>query len=411
MAHVRGLVLLLLAFPGIARRAQQGSNDLKVSADSREALIPQVVLGGVSRLSRAGALRVGWPHRASRSGGAPRQARFVPVGVARVAANPAMQLQSTPERPVLSARLESELGYPAGVATKAGLTGTAKTKINQDDFAATKGLILVCDGHGKSGEVVSREVAHVLPSLVFRALSGKVTNEDILSAFRATDEEVKKLGPLSGRSGSTAVAVLIAPPKLLCMYVGDSFAILGRRAAASDDATRDRAPLVGVLSDAAASDDATRDSAPPVGVLSEASGLWTPVPLSGMHKPDMPQEQARIIAAGGSLTIGKNGMTRVNGLALSRAFGDFDDKNAGVIAEPEVNLYDMQQTDDVVVVGSDGVWDVLDQSEVLALLEPYWTRRDAEGGAKAIVEAARDAWSANPSGYRDDITCVVAWLQ
>jgi Serine/threonine protein phosphatase len=130
-----------------------------------------------------------------------------------------------------------------------------------------------------------------------------------------------------------------------------------------------------------------------------------------MHKPDMPGEAERILAAGGKLTVGKNGAARVNGLALSRAFGDFDDKNAGVIAEPDVNVYDIGPMDEVVVVGSDGVWDVLDYSEVLALLEPYWTRRDAEGGAKAIVEAARAAWAPNPSGYRDDILCVVAWLQ
>jgi serine/threonine protein phosphatase PrpC len=152
------------------------------------------------------------------------------------------------------------------------------------------------------------------------------------------------------------------------------------------------------------------DSHAILGRRSAKSGLWDPIPLSGSHKPDMPDEAERIIAAGGRVTRSAFGPARVNGLAMSRAFGDFDAKSAGVIAEPDVNEHVLRPTDEVLIVGSDGVWDVLDESEVLALLEPYWTSRNAEGGAKAVVDAARAVWKGSPSGYGDDITCVVTWL-
>jgi serine/threonine protein phosphatase PrpC len=273
------------------------------------------------------------------------------------------------QAPVMSAALPSTLNYHAGVATKAGYFQRTP-KVNQDSCATTDDLILVCDGHGKSGEMVSRMVAEVLPRLIS---AGKTTDADLRSAFLAMDAEIKKLGSLADRAGSTAVAVVIAPPKLVCAYVGDSRAILGRRAA--------------------------------------KSGLWEPIPLSGVHKPDMPGEAERILAAGGTLTRTKFGPARVNGLAMSRAFGDFDVKSAGVIAVPDVEVHDLRPGDEVVVVASDGVWDVLDQSDVLALLEPYWTTRDSEGGARAVVDAARTVWQSSSHGYGDDITCVVAWLQ
>jgi serine/threonine protein phosphatase PrpC len=301
----------------------------------------------------------------------PRQARFVPIDVARVYAKPISQLESkdSPSRPVLSADMPSTLGYQAGVATKAGYLQTM-AKVNQDSCAASEDIIVVCDGHGKRGEVISNTVTQVLPRLIN---AGKATEANLRSAFLAMDEEIAKLGPLTDRAGSTAVAVLITPPRLVCAYIGDSRAIIGRRSA-------------------------TR-------------GLWDPIALSGVHKPDMPGEAERIMAAGGMLTRTRFGPARVNGLAMSRAFGDFDVKAAGVIAEPDVNVHDLLPTDEVVVVGSDGVWDVLDQSEVLALLEPYWATRDAEAGARAVVDAAREAWQRESHGYGDDITCAVAWLQ
>jgi serine/threonine protein phosphatase PrpC len=301
----------------------------------------------------------------------PRQARFVSVDVARVPVKPGIQpeLRDFQRHSFLSAALPSALAYQAGVATKAGYV-QGMAKVNQDACAATEDLLLVCDGHGKSGEVVSRTVAQVLPRILS---SGKTTEEGLRAAFLAMDAEIEKIGPTTDRAGSTAVAVIISPSKLVTAYVGDSRAILGRRAA--------------------------------------KNGLWEAIPLSGVHKPDMPEEAERILAAGGTLTRTRFGPARVNGLAMSRAFGDFDVKAAGVIVEPGVNVHDLRPTDEVVIVGSDGVWDVLDQSEVLALLEPHWATRDAKAGAQAIVDAARDVWQESSHGYGDDITCVVAWLQ
>ena len=78
--------------------------------------------------------------------------------------------------------------------------------------------------------------------------------------------------------------------------------------------------------------------------------------LSRDHKPTEPDEQKRILAAGGII---KNG--RVQGsLAVSRAFGDFLYKARGVIATPEVDKYEIGEEDQFIVIATDGLWDVVD---------------------------------------------------
>ncbi|CAL9776360.1 unnamed protein product [Musa acuminata subsp. burmannicoides] len=81
------------------------------------------------------------------------------------------------------------------------------------------------------------------------------------------------------------------------------------------------------------------------------------VPLSDDHKPDRPDELARIEAAGGRV-IYLNG-ARVHGiLAMSRAIGDKYLKPS-VISEPEIRVVERTGEDECLIVASDGLWDVL----------------------------------------------------
>ncbi|RCV29342.1 hypothetical protein SETIT_6G005300v2 [Setaria italica] len=82
-----------------------------------------------------------------------------------------------------------------------------------------------------------------------------------------------------------------------------------------------------------------------------------PVPLSRDHKPDRPDELARIEAAGGRV-IYINGH-RVRGiLAMSRALGDRM-LRPEVIAEPEITVTDRTPQDQCLILASDGMWDVI----------------------------------------------------
>ncbi|CAL9113535.1 unnamed protein product [Musa textilis] len=82
-----------------------------------------------------------------------------------------------------------------------------------------------------------------------------------------------------------------------------------------------------------------------------------PVPLSFDHKPDRPDELSRIEAAGGRVIYWEG--ARVLGvLAMSRAIGDSYLKPY-VTSEPEVTVTERSEEDECLILGSDGLWDVV----------------------------------------------------
>ncbi|KAJ4747161.1 hypothetical protein LUZ62_051851 [Rhynchospora pubera] len=122
---------------------------------------------------------------------------------------------------------------------------------------------------------------------------------------------------LSGRVspivGSTAVVGLVTDDRVLIANCGDSRAVLGRGGRA--------------------------------------------YAVSCDHKPDRPDELARIEAAGGRV-IYNNG-ARVSGiLAMSRALGDRFLKPE-VISEPDIRTIRRTDQDEFLILASDGLWDVL----------------------------------------------------
>ncbi|XP_074319628.1 putative protein phosphatase 2C 75 isoform X2 [Silene latifolia] len=114
--------------------------------------------------------------------------------------------------------------------------------------------------------------------------------------------------------GSTATVAVVTPDKIIVANCGDSRAVLCRRRA--------------------------RD-----------------FPLSADHKPDRPDELARIEAAGGRVMYLDG--ARVQGvLAMSRAIGDKFLKPI-VISEPEITITRRDPEDECIILASDGFWDVI----------------------------------------------------
>jgi len=116
-------------------------------------------------------------------------------------------------------------------------------------------------------------------------------------------------------------------------------------------------------------------------------------------------EYQRVIRAGGAVVGGA-----VEGLMPSRSLGDADIKSscpAGVVlAVPEIRVF---EGDGLVILGSDGLWDVLSVEDVAALLPPPGKarRRSAQDTdvlkaiAEHLVKVAVDRGSA------DDVTVMV----
>ena len=104
------------------------------------------------------------------------------------------------------------------------------------------------------------------------------------------------------------------------------------------------------------------------------------------------------------------------GLAMSRSLGDAIVHTVGVSAEPEISDHVVEPSDEFVVIGTDGIWDVVDNNQAIEIVTNHVKRFYAEGGAEgqwdakeaatAVAKAARRRWS-QLSSMIDDITCLV----
>ena len=98
------------------------------------------------------------------------------------------------------------------------------------------------------------------------------------------------------------------------------------------------------------------------------------------------------------------------GLAMSRSLGDSIVHTVGVSAEPEITDHEIQDTDEFIIMGTDGVWDVIDNNQAVEIVQNHIKRTgsgwDAEEAATIIARSARRRW-AQLSSMIDDITCLV----
>ncbi|CAH0480957.1 unnamed protein product [Peronospora belbahrii] len=135
------------------------------------------------------------------------------------------------------------------------------------------------------------------------------------------------------------------------------------------------------------------------------------VELTRDHKPNDPQERARIESLGGRVQwhgyvdaqgepIEPYGAYRVNGnLAVARAIGDRDSRPF-IIGEAEIRQYDIEyDKDEFIVIASDGLWDVFTSSEVVEFVQ------DVMSGELG----GREAWSSG--GHSDTRVPIFEWSQ
>ncbi|TYI14265.1 hypothetical protein ES332_A08G110700v1 [Gossypium tomentosum] len=119
------------------------------------------------------------------------------------------------------------------------------------------------------------------------------------------------------------------------------------------------------------------------------------IPLSEDHKPNRTDERKRIENAGGVVMWA--GTWRVGGvLAMSRAFGDRMLKQF-VVAELEIQDKEIDEEFELLVLASDGLWDVVPNEDAVSLAGA----EEPEKAARKLTEAAFTRGSA------DNITCIV----
>ena len=104
------------------------------------------------------------------------------------------------------------------------------------------------------------------------------------------------------------------------------------------------------------------------------------------HKPDHPIEKDRINKLGGEIYNDSEGVVRVGDLSLSRAFGDGD--NAPYISHtPDIYYNTIVTETKYIVMGCDGLWDVIPNNDLFSLLEQY-SKKDKKNLAADLAKEA-----------------------
>ncbi|GMI73702.1 Type 2C protein phosphatase 49 [Hibiscus trionum] len=114
------------------------------------------------------------------------------------------------------------------------------------------------------------------------------------------------------------------------------------------------------------------------------------IDMSEDHRPIYPSEQRRVEELGGFIDDGYlNGV-----LSVSRALGDWDMKfpkgsSSPLIAEPEFRQMVLTEDDEFLIIGCDGIWDVITSQHAVNLVRRGLQRHDdPEQCAKDLVTEA-----------------------
>jgi len=106
------------------------------------------------------------------------------------------------------------------------------------------------------------------------------------------------------------------------------------------------------------------------------------------HRLTNEAEFRRVVAAGAQIRGAYVCLPEGSGLMCTRALGDRDYRQIGIIAEPDVATRTLGEEDRWIVAATDGVWDGLEPEDVGRLARAAST---AKGAAAAIRDAALGA--------------------
>lgn len=334
------------------------------------------------------------------------------------------------EEGVVLGRSRSVVTAYAGVSKK-GFAPYNTRKKNQDslimeEHEETGALFLgALDGHGEAGDLVSQYFRARLPRRVFEhpaflADPGKAMADALA---QVEDEVIDGARHCNWRDASCrACAHRCAPcPALPCPALPLAGWLAGWLACARADPMIDTefSGTTAVLTLIRGEDmwvANVGDSRVILASEAEAGGL-RPEPVSTDHKPDLPEEKARILAAGGRVFAveyddGIDGPQRVwlghmdiPGLAMSRSLGDSVAHTAGVSSEPQVLHRRLTSRDKMLILASDGLWEFVSNEEAVGMA----AAREPAKAVAALVEESHARWMREEQVV-DDTTIIVAHL-
>ena len=293
----------------------------------------------------------------------------------------------------------------SSVITKPGLDDDIE-KTNQDSylikeniFAENFNIYGIFDGHGEDGHFISRYISNYISdyytnesnfiennsslnkSKIFLERSQQIIRQSIKELD--TNLTTTKINFDIMQSGSTSALLFLINETLICSNIGDSQCYLFN--CSNED-------------------------------------LWTFESLAKIHKPSDEEEKKRIIESGGEVHPYYDeygiyeGPDRVYiknktypGLSLSRSIGDLVAKDIGIISDPDIIVKKIDENSKFIVLGSDGLWDVIKPYDVSRIVRIYFKKGDIDGACKILLNKAVQKWKKN-NEERDDITIIVIFL-
>lgn len=213
------------------------------------------------------------------------------------------------------------------------------------NFSSPGAFYGVFDGHG-GVDAASFAKTNLLTYIVEDSNFPTGTKKALRSAFAKVDHAFADASSLDSTSGTTALTALILGRTMLIANAGDSRAVLGKRGRA--------------------------------------------VELSRDHKPNCTSERLRIEKLGGVIFDGY-----LNGqLSVARALGDWHIKGpkgskCPLSAEPELEEIVLTDEDEFLIMGCDGLWDVMSsQCAVTIVRKELMKHNDPEICSRELVNEA-----------------------
>ena len=321
---------------------------------------------------------------------------------------------------------ELKIKIKSSKITQPGLNDN-KIKTNQDSYLILENIFNqklniygIFDGHGDNGHLISDliskflsqyftnkknfVISHKNKSQISNSESSsdsdslkseeiEINSEKISEIFENNnfiENTINKLVEKSNEcnfnldfSGTTCTLLFLIENKIICSNIGDSQCVL------FNCSNQDR---------------------------------WTYEIISIIHKPDEPKEKQRILEMGGEIHPyydengiyeGPNRIYAKNktypGLCLSRSIGDLIGEEIGIISEPDIIIKNIDSTCKYIILGSDGLWDMIKPYDANRIVNPYFNRGDPDGACKALLKKATKNWEKDGS-ERDDITIIVIFF-
>ncbi|CAM8985590.1 unnamed protein product [Rhodiola kirilowii] len=203
----------------------------------------------------------------------------------------------------------------------------------------------VFDGHGGT-DAASFTKKNILNFIVEDSQFPTNVEKAVNSAFAEADHAFAGASSLDKTSGTTALTALILGRTMVIANAGDSRAVLGKRGRA--------------------------------------------IELSKDHKPNCTSERQRIERLGGVVNDGY-----LNGqLSVARALGDWHLKGPigstyPLSAEPELQAIILSEEDEFLILGCDGLWDVMSsQCAVTIVRKGLMAHNDPDKCSRELVEEA-----------------------